>query len=75
MSFELMWGGDSGVTLLLVFLRMSGFFFLFPLFRRPYCPTPVAAFLALLCSLLIAPTLTPLPGPDPALHLVLAGIR
>ncbi len=72
---DLIWQGETAVTLLLVFLRMSGFFFLFPVFRRPYCPTPVAVFLAIICALLIAPTLPGHPGGDPWSEIALEGIR
>ncbi len=40
---------------LYIFLRMSGFFFIFPLFSRPYCPVHVSVFLAILCALLLTP--------------------
>ncbi len=46
----------------LVFIRMAGFFFLFPVFARPYCPPQLALFLALVCAALLMPVI-----PDPQL--------
>ncbi len=55
MAFELHLDPMTALGFMYIFLRMSGFFFLFPLFSRPYCPVHVSIFLALLCAFLLAP--------------------
>ncbi len=76
MNLDLVGQQEQAVIFLLVFLRMSGFFFLFPIFKRPYCPNPVSIFLALLSALLITPTLPGgAPGGDPWSQLALLGVR
>ena len=56
---------EQSLAFFLIFLRMGGFFFLFPLFSRPYCPPQVALFLALVCAALLMPVV-----PDPHLAAV-----
>ena len=55
MAIDLYMQPEIMITFFYVFLRLSGFFFLFPIFTRPLCPAPVSIFLALLCALLLLP--------------------
>ncbi len=57
MQLTLDWPWPAGLAFMLVFLRMSGFFTIFPLFSRPYCPITVQIFLALLTAAMLGPGL------------------
>ena len=62
MELVLSWDPEIYVGFFLVFLRTSGFFYIFPLFSRPYCPNAVRIMLALVTALLLAPTAELDPG-------------
>ncbi len=55
-EIALSWDTKAYTIFFLVFLRMSGFFYIFPLFSRPYCPTQVRIMLALVLAALLAPS-------------------
>ncbi len=52
----LSWETEGYLNFFLVFMRISGFFYIFPLFSRPYCPNQVRIMLALVTAGLIAPS-------------------
>jgi len=70
MQLSIDWPWPISLAFLLAFLRLSGFFAVFPLFSRPYCPVTVQVFLALLTSALLAPGLA-----GEAVHLLDGGLQ